>query len=181
VLVFSHGFTGFGSAATSLVEDLASHGYVVLCIVRPYESGAMRRQDGRVVSFVENGAPRAHIQKIFKEWADEDAMMASVTKAATPAEAERVMRGYLSRVPRTHDVVRRWTDDIRLVLTQFASLPSSSRGGQLARRADFRFQSRRRLRPLDGRRGVGPVLRGRLALRGRHQSRRHPAVGPRHR
>ena len=56
LLVFSHGYTGVPSSYTALLEELASHGYVVLSIVHPYEATAATLTDGRVVSM--NGAGR---------------------------------------------------------------------------------------------------------------------------
>src|SRR5438876_10313 len=80
LLVFSPGFTGAASASTALLEDLASHGYVVLDIVHPYEVVAATLSGGSVVTMLDStGAPRAELRRIFTEWADEDSAMARVT------------------------------------------------------------------------------------------------------
>ena len=54
VLLFSHGYTAHPSAYTALLEDLASHGYVVLSVVHPYEAMAAALADGRVVTILDD-------------------------------------------------------------------------------------------------------------------------------
>lgn len=49
VLVFNHGYTSYQAQSTSLMEELASHGYVVLSVGHPYESLLVRYTDGSVI------------------------------------------------------------------------------------------------------------------------------------
>src|SRR3954469_3363556 len=42
VLVFSHGYRAAPSSYTLLLEDLASHGYIVISVVHPHEATAAR-------------------------------------------------------------------------------------------------------------------------------------------
>src|SRR5262249_51579105 len=60
VLVFSHGYGGFASASTALLEDLASHGYAVLSVVHPYESAGATLFRGRRVSYNEESDRPPH-------------------------------------------------------------------------------------------------------------------------
>jgi hypothetical protein len=138
VLVFSGGFTGIPSYATALLEELASRGYIVLNIVHPYELTAATLADGRVVSMLDTaGAPRPAIREVFDEWGPEDATVAAVTSAASRDEQLRLLRGYLNTLTKTTAVVRRWVADTKVVLDQWTSLPATSRGGELAGRADL--------------------------------------------
>lgn len=50
LLFFSHGFGMSRSNYTSIIEDLASHGYIVVAIDHPY-AGLSTLPDGRVLSF----------------------------------------------------------------------------------------------------------------------------------
>jgi alpha-beta hydrolase superfamily lysophospholipase len=102
LLVFSHGYTASSSAYTALLEDLASHGYVVLSLVHPYEATAARLADSRVVSLLDGaGTPRREIRGVFEEWGSEDETMAAVTRAADEEEQLRLLRGY-RRPPDRH-------------------------------------------------------------------------------
>ncbi|MFF3437172.1 alpha/beta hydrolase family protein [Streptosporangium sp. NPDC002721] len=48
VVLFSHGFAADRTSSTALVEDLASHGYVVATIDHTHDAGAVEFPDGRV-------------------------------------------------------------------------------------------------------------------------------------
>lgn len=139
VLVFSHGYTGMASAYTALLEDLASHGYVVLSVVHPYEAAAATLADGRVVTLLdEAGAPRPMVREVFGEWESEDALMAEVTSQKDDAEQLRLLRKYLSGLRHTHAALRRWVDDTKLVLDRLSKLPPETPAGRLASRLDLR-------------------------------------------
>ena len=139
VLVFSHGYTGIPSSYTALHEDLASHGYVVLSIVHPYEATAATLADGRVVTMFDNaGALRPQIREVFGEWGPEDETMAAVTRTADTGEQLRLLRGYLSTLHHTDAALRRWVDDTRLVLDRLASVPAGGAAGRLIARLDTR-------------------------------------------
>jgi hypothetical protein len=138
LLVFSHGYTGAGSSHTALLEDLASHGYIVVSIVHPYEAAAATLADGRVVSTLDtDGALRQPIQDLLAEWRLEDQTMANVTNADGDAEQLRLMKGYLSTLPRTNAALKRWVDDTRFVLDRLPSLPRGGVGARLAALADM--------------------------------------------
>jgi pimeloyl-ACP methyl ester carboxylesterase len=138
VLLFSHGYTGIPSAYTALLEDLASHGYLVLSIVHPYEATAATLADGRVVSLLDTtGAPVAGVREVFAEWGPEDDTTAAVTRSGNAEEKLRLLRGYLAGLNKTHVALRRWVDDTRLVLDRMSSLPPQSAGGKLADRLDM--------------------------------------------
>ncbi len=138
VLAFSHGYTGIPSSYTALLEDLASHGYVVLSVVHPYEATAAKLEDGQTVTlFDEAGTLRKSLSEVFGEWGSEDKTMAAVTEASTDEERLRLLRGYLSGLLNTHLALDRWVDDTQLVLDRLSKLPSKSLPGQLAARMDM--------------------------------------------
>jgi dienelactone hydrolase len=138
VLVFSHGFTGHASSYTALLEDLASHGYLVVSVVHPYEAMAATLADGTTVTAVDpSGQFHQGIRDVFAEWGREDEVMAAVTATTDHAEQLRRLRGYLSTLPQTNRVLRRWVDDSAFVLDALASLPPGGMGARLAARADM--------------------------------------------
>jgi predicted dienelactone hydrolase len=117
LLIFNHGYTGPAEASTSLLEDLASHGYVVLSVVHAYEASAARLADGRVVTMLDDaGKLRAPIQQVLDEWQTEDARMSDVTKAGNREEQLRILRAYLGGLHRTGEALKRWVDDVRAVV-----------------------------------------------------------------
>jgi predicted dienelactone hydrolase len=138
VLVFSHGYTGIPSAETALLEDLASHGYLALSIVHPYEATAATLADGSIVTMLDHsGAMLQGIRDVLGEWQAEDQTMAQVVASTDPAEQTRLLRQYLARLPNTHRVVERWVADTRLVVDRLPSLDRKSAAGRLADRYDL--------------------------------------------
>ena len=138
MVLFAAGYGGVSSAHTSLVEELASHGYAVLTIAHPYEATFVALQ-GRSASMLDDaGAPRALYREVIGEWGKEDETMAAVTAATDREEQRRLLRGYLSTIPRTTAALQRWVDDTKLVLDRLASLAAAAPGGRLAARLNSR-------------------------------------------
>ena len=138
ILIFSHGYTGPVSAYSGLLEDLASHGFIVLSVAHPYEAVAATLSNGATATMLDSaGSMRRAILDVLGEWKDEDSTMARVTRATTENEQLRILRAYLSQVPKTTAVIDRWVSDTKLVLDKLATLPASTIGGQLARRSDM--------------------------------------------
>jgi dienelactone hydrolase len=77
VLIFSTGFGNLPSDYTSLVEDIVSHGYVVLGITSTYSAPVVRFPDGRTANYLGDASfppgPRQAIQsagnRMVKVWA----------------------------------------------------------------------------------------------------------------
>jgi predicted dienelactone hydrolase len=137
LLLFSHGYTGVPSAHTALLEDLASHGFVVLSVVHPYEATGTTLDGGHEVSMLDAaGTMRQPIRDVFGEWGTEDAAMASVTAAGTEQEQRRLLRGYLDTLTNTTQVVDRWVADARAVLDHLPALDPATPAGRLARRVE---------------------------------------------
>lgn len=134
VIVFQHGYTGLPSSHTALMEDLASHGWAVLNVIHPYEATGAILADNNVVTFTdEKNAMRAPIMDVLNEWGPEGGTMEKITAAATDAEKEQLMRGYLGNLKNTHLVVKRWTLDVKYVLDH---LPKDGAPGRIASRLD---------------------------------------------
>ena len=135
VIVFQHGYTGLPSSYTTLLEDLASHGWIVLNVIHPYEAAGAKLSDGTVVTHTDDtGALRKEILAVLGEWGAEDATMAKIAAATNDADREKLMRGYLDTLKHSVDVVTRWTLDVKYVLDH---LPKNGAGGRLAARVDL--------------------------------------------
>ena len=137
VLVFSHGYTGPVSAYSALLEDLASHGYIVLSVGHSYEAVAVRQADGTVATMLDSaGRLRQGILDVLGEWRDEDSTMARVTRAGTERQQLQILKTYIDGAPKTNAVISRWVADNRFVLDQFAR-STTGISGDLQRLADL--------------------------------------------
>jgi len=135
VILFQHGYTGLPSSHTALMEDLASHGWAVLNLIHPYEATGAMLADGTVVTFTdEKNAMRSGIMDVLNEWGPEGATMEKITAAPDDAERETLMRGYLTLLKNTDQVVKRWTLDARYALDH---LPASGAPGRIASKLDL--------------------------------------------
>lgn len=135
LLVFSHGYTGVASAHAALLEDLASHGFVVLSVNHSYESTGAALDGGREVSVLDGaGQMRPEIRDLLGEWKAEDATMAEVTRATGRDEQRRLLRAYLGTLRRTNVALERWVADTRLVLDRLETLDRRTPAGRLAAR-----------------------------------------------
>ena len=135
VIVFQHGYTGLPSSHTALIEDLASHGWVVLNLIHPYEATGAMLADGAVVTFTdEKNAMRSGIMDVLNEWGPEGGTMEKIVAASDDAEREKLMRGYLSALKNTDQVVKRWTLDAKYALDH---LPTGGAPGRIAARLDL--------------------------------------------
>jgi dienelactone hydrolase len=136
-ILFAAGYGGVASAHAALVEDLASHGYVVLAIAHPYETTFVSFADGRSASMLDDaGAPRAPYREVIGEWGKEDETMAAVTRAGNVDEQRRLLRDFLATIPKTTAALQRWVDDTKLVLDRLPTLSAASPAGRLAARID---------------------------------------------
>lgn len=57
IVIYSHGWTGFRTIAVNQVENLVSHGYVVVALDHTYSAVTTRFEDGDVVPYFPEGLP----------------------------------------------------------------------------------------------------------------------------
>jgi dienelactone hydrolase len=106
VLVFSHGYLlGYVSQNTAQMEELASHGYVVVSIAHPYEALSVTFPDGRHVPF-----SAGHLWRILDLLSDQPELQALMD------ESHRI-----------------WTDDTVFVMDELARMDAGTGpfGGRL--------------------------------------------------
>lgn len=136
VLVFSHGYLALPGDYTALMEDLASHGYAVFSITHPRETGATTVGAGRVdLAFGAEG-PNHMTRAVLGEWHDEDSVSAAVTGAVDAAAAERTLRDFLGRIPRSTEALERWVEDTRVAVDRIAEVARAGSGSPFAGRLD---------------------------------------------
>jgi predicted dienelactone hydrolase len=134
VLIFSHGYLDMPANYTALMEEMASHGYAVFSITHPYETTATTIGGGRVaLAFAERGINEV-TRAVIGEWHDEDSVSAAVTSAPDAATAERTMREFLGRIPKSAEALDRWVEDTRIAVDRIAELAKAGSGDRFAGR-----------------------------------------------
>ena len=137
VLIFSHGYLALPSDYTALMEDLASHGYAIFSITHPYETAATSIGGGKVaLGFGARGLNDV-TGAVIKEWHDEDSVSAAVTGATDRSGAERTMRDFLGRIPKSAEAVDRWAEDMRVTVDRVTALGARASGDRFADKLDL--------------------------------------------
>jgi len=114
--VITYSTSGLMSSHMALFEELASHGYVVLCIGHPYWNPFAYSADGEVLPF--DGQ-----NEYYKAWwAEENATVKEakrqITVARTTGEQERAQRWHNELKPVAISDLGKWAEDIGFVLDE---------------------------------------------------------------
>lgn len=94
VLLFSHGYGGLVMQDTVLMEELASHGYIVFSICHPYESAVASFPDGSVIY---EGVPEsiANISNSLQVWADDTLFLIDQLEISDNDDIPSLLWGHL--------------------------------------------------------------------------------------
>ncbi len=118
VLIFSHGFGEHYSQNTILMEELASHGYIVFSIAHHYECRFSSYPDGRLIH-IEMSNPR--FQKIMKEQWNPKAMglFEELKNASSDEERIQVFQEMNRTLPTIlTESPEYWAEDIAFLIDQ---------------------------------------------------------------
>jgi predicted dienelactone hydrolase len=122
--VITYSPSGLMSSHMVLFEELASHGYVVLCIGHPYWNPFVYGADGEVLPF--DGQ-----NEYYKAWWAEESptvkeAKAQITVATTTEAQERAHRRHNQLKPIAISDLRMWAGDIGFVLDELARVNAGS-------------------------------------------------------
>lgn len=116
--VITYSTSGLMSSHMTLFEELASHGYVVVCIGHPYWNPFDYGSSGEALPF------DGQIEQYQAWWAEADSAAveeakSQVTLARTTATQERAFISLNELMPLAVPDLRTWADDIGFVLDEF--------------------------------------------------------------
>lgn len=117
VLVYSTGLDGFRQASMFQVENLVSHGYVVVGLDQPYTAAAATFPNGQVIK----GLTKAQVQPL-------------INQSISPADNAPTLNGQ----PLTNGIVPYLAQDIKFTLAQLAALNTSDPSAILNGHLDLR-------------------------------------------
>jgi pimeloyl-ACP methyl ester carboxylesterase len=116
ILIFSHGWGEHYSQNTILMEELASHGYIVFSIAHHYECKFSSYPDGRFI-YIDMGNPR--FQKMWKEQMSAASLghYEKLKKAASDEERERIFQEMIDALPiLLTESPKYWAEDIAFLI-----------------------------------------------------------------
>lgn len=132
VLVFSHGYALGGTRTnTVLMEELASHGYVVASIAHTYQTPAVVFPDGRVRGFDMDAILRIQSGELESRHPEEYAW------TEDPIARDQLIRRFLKDQVGAASIIGVWTADTQSVLAELTRISTGDRPSLLAGRLDL--------------------------------------------
>jgi pimeloyl-ACP methyl ester carboxylesterase len=121
VIIFNHGFSAVSINYTTLVEELASHGYIVIGVGHAFETPFFPLPGGRILPFdPHNEAYRARIDEYESgTWWDS---FQGLLNAHDPILQERFYKEHLATMSLQSESTRIWADDISFVVDHLAQM-----------------------------------------------------------
>jgi predicted dienelactone hydrolase len=133
VILYHHGYGGFTRVHTVLIEELASHGYVVASVGHAYESAFLQGPDLLIPFDPDNPA---YVERLAEAHGDEqEALKDAIVGAGNIEEQGNAYRALLAASPRHQESARMWTADGSFILDRLAEL--NEPGGFLAGTLDL--------------------------------------------
>ncbi len=128
VVVFNHGLGSFQKQSASLLQELASHGYVALSVGHPSESLVVQHADGTLVRWRRDlpawRAVEAGLKDLEGSVREAAPLIERCRRARAPSELRDAMTA-LAALPGyapLPEVMGRWADDTRAVIGALATL-----------------------------------------------------------
>lgn len=134
VVLFNHGLGSFQKQSASLLQELASHGYVALSVGHPYESAVVQHADGSIVRWRSDlpawRALEAGMKDLEGSVREAVPLLARARQARDPAALRDAMVA-LAALPGyapLPEVMERWADDTRAVMDRLSTLDAPLAG-----------------------------------------------------
>lgn len=137
VLIFSHGYSAFPAQSTVLMEELASHGYVVFSAAHPYEAIATVYPDGRVAPVSRTQVRAVETEDRATSLLYQEYMQTFKQPTVNTAESESLFRRYLEATSVMNESLRIWTADTRFVLDELERMNRGERQNPFTGRLDM--------------------------------------------
>ena len=133
VIVFSQGFYfGLDDFYTALMENLASHGYIVVSITRPYDQVIAKTSDGNVLTLSKYRVIKAYLQ-----WKKVEFMHDKNPDTANVRKTNRILKAYLRGMKVFNKSLKIWTKDAQFVMDTLKSINNSAVNDRLYHKIDF--------------------------------------------
>ncbi len=122
ILIFSHGYYSNATGYYALIEEIVSHGFIVLNINHTYESMGSLFPDGQLKLY-DSAFDKKHNNEEMASMIWE--AMENFKKASTPKEKHQAINHALKNYVAA-DITKRWAKDIDLLLKQLPEWEAST-------------------------------------------------------
>jgi hypothetical protein len=133
MIFFSQGYYfGLDDYYTALMENLASHGFVVVSITHPYDQVITNTADGNVLNLKKWRMTRAYFQ-----WKKVEFMHKKTPDTNNTKQVRRIVKAYLRGMKVFRRSVNLWTKDVQFVMDTLESISNGSVGHKFYGKLDF--------------------------------------------
>ena len=113
VIIFSHGYTGVVSQNSIQMEELASHGFIVVSIAHTYEALASVYPDGMVVPY-----SKKRITAFYNESEKLDPLFRQIDSTTAPAQKAELLHQLIDKSAIANQGLLVWVKDICFVMDE---------------------------------------------------------------
>ena len=133
VIIFSPGYYfGLDDFYTAQMENLASHGYIVVSITHPYDQVIANTAEGKVLKI-----KKYRITKAYLQWKMVEFMHKKNPDTTNARQTNRILRSYLRGMKIFDKSLRLWVKDAQFILDTLAKINTLSVNDRLYGKMDF--------------------------------------------
>jgi hypothetical protein len=133
LIFFSQGFYfGLDDYYTALMENLASHGFIVVSITHPYDQVITKTAEGGILNIKKWRMTRAYFQ-----WKKVEFLHKKTPDTTNAKQVRRIVKAYLRGMQVFRSSVDLWTEDVQFVMNTLEKINNSVVGNKLYGKLDF--------------------------------------------
>jgi hypothetical protein len=133
VIFFSQGYYfGLDDYYTYIMENLASHGFIVVNITHPYDQVITNTADGKVLKI-----NKWRMTKAYFQWKKVEFLHKKNPDTTNAKQVKRIVKANLRGMKVFRRSVNLWTKDVQFVMDTLEKLNHKSEGNTLSGKMDF--------------------------------------------
>jgi len=133
LIFFSQGFYfGLDDYYTALMENLASHGFIVVSITHPYDQVITNTAEGDILNI-----KKWRMTKAYFQWKKVEFLHKKNPDTTNAKQVRRIVKAYLKGMKVFRRSVNLWTKDVQFVMDTLEKINNASMGNKLYGKLDF--------------------------------------------
>lgn len=133
LIIFSPGYYfGLDDFYCSLMENLASNGYIVVSITHPYDQVITKTADGHIINIKKYRVTKAYLQ-----WKKVEFMHTKHPDTANSRQVNRVLKAYLSGMRIFKKSVHLWVKDAQFIMDTLKKIDNLATANRWYGKIDF--------------------------------------------
>src|SRR5215203_5846999 len=133
LIFFSQGFYfGLDDYYTALMENLASHGFIVVSITHPYDQVITNTAEGEVLNI-----KKWRMTKAYFQWKKVEFLHKKSPDTTNAKQVRRIVKSYLRGMKVFDRSVDLWTEDVQFIMDTLEKINNRSVGNKLYGKLDF--------------------------------------------